>query len=228
MTDADSLLSQIRMGAPHALFKASRALALVAALSLAIAAGSGGYLLGKATGSARCQTSCQARSASPATRHRPIASPTSATAQHSAIASSSASEPTQGWTTHRSSTGYTIQYPPTLQLLSGDGYFDFQLENHDLLARFGTVGLSPIGNPVEYAKNGFCLDGDRGVQELAVNGIVIYRTEHTFTEQDICLDAVILLNEEGRVLDIQGKAFSRDGVVLFDEILTTLQITRQR
>jgi hypothetical protein len=124
-----------------------------------------------------------------------------------------------------------VKYPTGTELIKGDmlkgDMFDFQLKNEDLLITFVLFGIGESDTVIDYIQDGFCLSSDNGIKEEKIGSISIYRSERVFSASNICLDTVIALRRPNWFVDIQGKAKNQAGVTLYNEILSTFQLTRQ-
>ncbi len=137
------------------------------------------------------------------------------------------------WKTHVSNTyGYSVQYPADMELIDCEGEgscnFTFRLKNNDLLITFGAFGLPKNRLLVDYASLGFCHTSKDDVKQVSINGMIFYQTKEIFSESNICLDAITILKYQGNessnwIVDIQAKAYSQQGIIIFNQILSTFK-----
>jgi len=184
---------------------------LVAMLIIAVVAGTGGYLLGTRTRQGALSIQPRQSAQTPMVTQQLTPPPIP--------------DGFVSWKTHTSSLGYSIKYPPDMDLVPRGGGIDFQLQGQDLHVGFVIAGLPENRDIQDYATYGWCLVDRNGIRKQELSGVVAYRSENVF-DGTKCLDAMIALHRQRWVVDIQGKAKGQAGVALFNEILSTFRLTQ--
>jgi len=142
---------------------------------------------------------------------------------------------TSNWKTYTSSYGYSIQYPPEGKFMDANGHanFEFQYQDADILITglpSGIPNLTPFPN--DYNTYGFCKPESTEFKEKAtINGIEFYRSHNYYGGGSICLEAITKIKKSDVnsywTFSLQAKANNKEGVQLFDHILSTFKFIDQ-
>ena len=155
------------------------------------------------------------------------------------IPSPPSSVETKDCKTYTSSQGYTVQYPSNMEHEEPGGFpFDLRIRNEDFIMTFmlQTLPLWIDKTVEELANKSVCGNkaNDIEIKEEEINDALIYRVEEAFSNNKLCLRAVIGLNtfymhphgREQWILVIQADDINRYHAKLFDDILSTVQLTQ--
>ena len=124
------------------------------------------------------------------------------------------------WKTYSNPNGYAMKIPQEMKISSQQG-FDSQFNNSDLLISIGIFGLQQDKTIDDYVRYGLCLSDPT---HATIHNKTVTKSETRYNNTNICEDAVFKLSDY-TVLDLQGKANNQAGVDLYNQILSTVQVT---